>query len=162
MCFCVTQVRAKRSALPQVLLKFILFCTVLGIAEVQLPKADPASKECSCLYRNRRLFSACESDVALFSLLPFQIHLASGERRTAELCARWSPGSFCFWRGDLALIFVTDGVDSLSTERGGKKAPVFDRPQTPGASGGRRLRCAAVKVDLKLPRLEGRGCCTLE
>ena len=62
MCvFCVTQVRAKRSALPQVLLKFILFCIVLGIAEAQLPKADPTSEECSCLCRNGRLFCSLVS-----------------------------------------------------------------------------------------------------
>lgn len=89
---------------------------------MQLPKAALACRRNAAASAGTGgLLQPDKSAVALFSLLPFQIHLASGERRAAELCARWGRGSLCFWRGDLALIFVTDGVDSLSTERGGKK-----------------------------------------
>ena len=59
--------------------------------------------------------------VSLFWVLPFPTHRAPGERRTAERSPYWSRGCLGFTRGDLAWSFVTDGVDSLSTERGGKK-----------------------------------------
>lgn len=116
-----TQARASRSALPQSGSFKVWFWYCRGAASHGRPSA---SKDRSSLSRHRRMSHSRRNLLVLglrLWLLPFQIHLASRERRTTRRWARRSPGSLCFWRGDLALIFVTDGVDSLSTERGGKK-----------------------------------------
>lgn len=84
--FPLTRVGSKRSAFPPAL---------WGTAEVQLPKADlaRAAAERSSRRRPGRLAARQPGKpaVAPSSLFAFSNSLASGERRAAELCARWRP-----------------------------------------------------------------------